>query len=453
MSAPATPHNQLTDLFGPSHFDPLNPKDLLLDEVQQREVTGYDVDEIVQRARLIDPDDRPAILELVDCLTETARRADWPYDEPAGLDAIRATLGPLPEPVVVQPTAIEDKIRAAWLGRIAGCNLGKPFELGEQATVGWIRAYLERADAYPLRDYVPALDPTPDGFQLQACWPDTTRGRIHGSARDDDIDYTILALHLLEQHGPRLQPEQVGQAWLTLLPLRQVYTAERAAYLNLAAGFTVPDVARRHNPYREWIGAQIRADLFGYVHPGDPWGAASLAYQDASLSHVGNGIYGAMWVAALVAAAFASSSPSEALVTSLRVVPPSSRLAKTLSHVVDLWRTGCSWEHALLDITERFAHYPWVHTINNAALVAAALLWSEDYATAVGQAVMGGWDTDCNGATVGSVAAILAGPGGGLPMRFVAPLEDRTRSALFGFDNSAISDLAERTIRVQRQLS
>jgi ADP-ribosylglycohydrolase len=57
---------------------------------------------------------------------------------------------------------------------------------------------------------------------------------------------------------------------------------------------------------------------------------------------------------------------------------------------------------------------------------------------------MSGWDTDSNGATVGSVAGILAGTAG-LPEHLIAPLENHTRSALFGYDNSVISELAERT--------
>jgi hypothetical protein len=62
---------------------------------------------------------------------------------------------------------------------------------------------------------------------------------------------------------------------------------------------------------------------------------------------------------------------------------------------------------------------------------------------------MGGWDTDSNGATAGSVAGVVLGAAG-LPRNFVAPLRDRTRSALFGFDNSRISDLAHRTAALVR---
>ncbi|GAA3501272.1 hypothetical protein GCM10019016_083790 [Streptomyces prasinosporus] len=57
------------------------------------------------------------------------------------------------------------------------------------------------------------------------------------------------------------------------------------------------------------IGALIRADVHGWVSPGAPRRAAALARKDAVLSHTGNGVYGAMWAAALVAAAFTAPTP------------------------------------------------------------------------------------------------------------------------------------------------
>jgi hypothetical protein len=141
---------------------------------------------------------------------------------------------------------------------VAGCNLGKPVERGHDWTSERIRAYLELAGAYPLPDYIPALDPMPAGFEFTPHWPQTTLGNIHGSARDDDIDYTILNVLLLEEHGPALTTEAVGEAWLRRLPCLQTYTAERAANRNLINGLAPPQTATTRNPYREWIGATIR---------------------------------------------------------------------------------------------------------------------------------------------------------------------------------------------------
>ncbi len=435
----------LVEQYRNSHHDALVPRDLLYDEVKQRRETGHDVDDVVERANRVDPDDAAAVLSLVDELADAERTEEWSYVEPEGLDAIRGCLPELPAARQPDESRLRDAIGAAWLGRIAGCNIGKPVEMGTHWTSDHIQDYLERADAYPLRDYFPVLDPMPAGFELRDNWPQTTRGRVNGSARDDDIDYPILALHLLETHGSALKPEHVGDAWTTLFPLKQVYTAERAAYVNLAAGLTPPEVATFRNPYREWIGAQIRGDVYGYVFPGDPWAAAALAFQDATLSHVANGVYGEMWAAALVSAAFVADDARTAIDSSLQVVPPQSRLAEAIRDVLAMYDQGLDWDQALKRIQDGYGHYSWVHTINNAALVVAGLLWgSGDYLQSVAFTVMGGWDTDSNGATAGSVAGILAGTAG-LPEHIIEPLHDRTRSALFGFDNSRISDLAERT--------
>ena len=439
---------ELAPAFQGEGYDPLDARNLLHDEVRQRRETGYDVDAIIVAANSTDPADRNAVLALVDSIEDIERTEPWEFEEPTSLEEIRSAIGTPPTAEQADPQQVSNRIHAAWLGRIAGCNLGKPVELGTYWTVERIADYLRLTDSYPLTDYFVKLDPQPAEFEFRDNWPETTRGNVRGSARDDDIDYPILALHLLEQHGSGLKPEHVGQAWKLLLPIEQTYTAERAAYINLVEGFAPPRTATRRNPYREWIGAQIRADVFGYVYAGDPWAAAALSYQDAALSHVANGIYGEMWSAALVAGAFVSKDAEEAVRRSLAVVPPKSRLAEAVERVLALHDRGVSWEEALADIRAAYGHYAWVHTINNAAAVVAALLWADgDFTTAVGRVVMSGWDTDSNGATVGSVAGILAGTAA-LPANLIEPLENRTRSALFGFDNSVIADLADRTVRL-----
>lgn len=431
--------------------DTVNAEDLLRDELAQRHETGYDVGDIADRVSEMATIHDETAAALYAEVVAAPRVANWPYEEPSGLDEVRSTLpsepghgGSLPE------DELRDRILGGWLGRCAGCNLGKPIENGAHWTVERIRSYLERAGAYPLRDYFPVLDPMPEEYELRDNWPYTTRGNIDGSARDDDTDYTILGLHILEAHGFDFTSADVGAEWLTHLPILQTYTAERAAYRNLVAGLAPPESATRRNPYREWIGAQIRADAFGYVSPGDPRRAAELAYRDASVSHVANGIYGEMWAAALVASAFTASSAKGALERSLDHIPKQSRLAEALRLMIDQHAAGVSWDGTRALITERFGHYSWVHTINNAAVVAAALLFGDDdFSATVGLAVQSGLDTDCNGATAGSVMGVLLGAQA-LPKHWVDPLRDSVRSGLSGFDHSRISDLADRTFRLAR---
>ncbi len=433
--------------------DPLVPFDLVHDELDQLSESGHDVAEHRGRFETIDPEDTEALESLLADLAGVRREPGWVYEEPEGLEAILDSLPPDGDGPTAAVSDLDDRVLGGWLGRIAGCNLGKPVEWGWHWTVDHLRDYLERAGAYPLRDYFPVLEPMPDGFELRENWPQTTRGNIDGSARDDDIDYPILGLHLLEQHGAALSPVHVAQSWLSLLPYLQVYTAERAAYCNLIRAVSIDKVATTRNPYREWIGALIRGDIFGWTNPSNPRAAVSLAYQDASLSHVANGVYGEQWSAALTASAFSSSTVREAFERSMLYVPPRSRLAEVLATVRELYDAGRTWDDAIAEIQSRWGHYSWVHTVNNAGVIAAGLLWGEnDYAATVGYTVMGGWDTDSNGATAGSVAGVVLGARR-LPANFVEPLHDRTRSALFGFDNSAISDLATRTLVLARRNS
>lgn len=183
-----------------------------------------------------------------------------------------------------------DRILGGWLGRVAGNMLGKPVERGDYWTRERIDDYLRRTDALPLTDYLPGPPPDADGFELRPEWRQCVRGRIHGSCRDDDVDYTVVGLHLLESYGFGFTTEQVGAEWLLRLPFLQTFTAERAAYRNLVNGLRPPLTATHDNPYQEWIGALIRADIFGWTCPGAPRRAAALARRDAVLSHTGNGV-------------------------------------------------------------------------------------------------------------------------------------------------------------------
>jgi ADP-ribosylglycohydrolase len=271
------------------------------------------------------------------------------------------------------------------------------------------------------------------------------RGSIDGMPRDDDLDYTILGLHILEEHGAAFTTADVGTEWLTHLPYSLVYTAERVAYRNLVNELTPPETASHRNPYREYIGAQIRADIWGYTAPGLPEVAAELAHRDASLSHVKNGIYGEMFVAAMISAAFSTDDVREAIEVGLSEIPESSRLAEAVRDVLRWSRECGDWRQAWERVMDSYGGYHWVHTINNAAFVLLGLLYGGgDLARSVSISVMAGFDTDCNGATAGSVVGAILGAKA-LPEGWVAPLKDRVRSILSGFSESSITDLSRRT--------
>lgn len=432
--------------------DVLDPCDTVPDELDQLRTSGFEVpDELAARiAAAAAARDAATLRALLPELTESARRvSDWPYAEPSRLEEIEAampgTSAPI-ERIVIAEDSLLSKVEGAWRGRCIGCCLGKPLE---GLTPHQVRHYLRSAGAWPLLDYVPLLDPLPEGIEeLNPSWETATRGRVVEMPRDDDVDYTVLALHVLQTYGPSFTAEDIAGEWLDKLPFLQTFTAERATYRNLVGNIPVDRAALHENPYREWIGALIRADMFGYVNPGRPREAARMAFVDASLSHTGNGVYGEMWAAALVAGAFAADSAEDALRRSLDWVPRGSRLEATLRQIVRLHEGGDSWDEATAWVDASFADHSWVHTLNNAASIAVSLLWGgDDIALSLGLTVQAGLDTDSATATVGSVLGAVQGVDA-LPGHLVEPLGDRVRSAVRGYDGVRVSELVERTLAV-----
>ena len=441
----------------------VQPPDLLAHELVASADDGKDVDDVRRRweaaggqreapvtglGQVGDPPLRALAVELLDELD--ARPADPAIAarEPDDLDAIEV-LAPASDDRVPPGDDLADRLLGAWSGRAAGCLLGKPVEkIPRQG----IREILQSQGRWPLDDWFTARG-LPDDVSARWPWnrrsaPTSLAENIAGMPEDDDLNFPMLALDLLERVGTGFTTADVGDAWLAQLPGGRVFTAERVAYRNLLLGEVAPRTATRHNPFREWIGAQIRSDAYGWVRPGDPASAARLAWTDARLSHVRNGVYGAMFVAATCSQAVVSDAGEVASVleAGLSVVPPQSRYAEAIGFGIDLGRSGLATEDALDRLHERYGHLHWVHVLNNAALAAYALTMSEgDFETAICTAVMGGWDTDSVGATVGSVCGALTGAQR-LPSTWVEPLRNRVASSLPGFDGIGLDTLADRTL-------
>jgi ADP-ribosylglycohydrolase len=374
-------------------------------------------------------------------------------DEPTDLPRIRAACPAWPaEPAggragALTPAALE----AAWLGRAAGCLLGKPVE---KLPLAAIRALAAATGNWPLAAYFTARG-VPATLLEAHPWNRRSAGNslaenIDGMPEDDDLNYPLLNLLLLRRHGRTFTTADVAQLWLDELPAGRTFTAERLAYRNLLHGIEPPHTARHRNPFREWIGALIRADVHGWTNPGDPAAAAGQAHRDATLTHTANGVYAAMFTAATIAAAATGDHDIHAcLRTGLTVVPPRSRLFRAVTHAIGLAREHAGFDTVVdrLHATHGATHH-WVHAVPNTALIAAALTHADgDFSGSICRAVSGGWDTDSNGATAGSVAALLAGTPAALPDRWTTPLKNRLASTVADFDGTGFDTLAHLTHR------
>lgn len=421
-----------------------NLRDLVKEEIIQRSEEGCDTAGFHERWEAAATDAQ--LMEVYEDLQQLRVSSDFPYSEPSHLGGIRAcrTAESRRWDVKINDV-LEDRIRGAWLGRIAGCMLGKPVE-------GWTKdmfqTYLEFIGEYPLANYVPpAGEKLPDGLNHGPHkW--SARGAWTHALMDDDTNYTVLGLKIMEEKGIGFTTADVGWMWLQNLPYNHVCTAERQAYMNLVNELPIDRVPLYLNPYREWIGAQIRADFWGYCAPGWPEKAAEFAYRDAALSHVKNGIYGEMFCAAAISAALVTDDVREVIETALNEIPARSRLAETVRDCLR-WREECStWEEAFSELMKTYyGRYNWVHTNNNLAIVLIALLYGwPDYEKVITISVMQGMDSDCNGATAGSIIGAALGANA-LPGKWIDPLGGKLETSIFGFPMPEIDDLASRTMK------
>ncbi|PSM42105.1 hypothetical protein C6Y14_16925 [Streptomyces dioscori] len=345
----------------------------------------------------------------------------------------------------------ETALQAAWLGRAAGCLLGKPVE---KLPLKGIRQLAEATGNWPLTTWFTEHGLTPE---LKAKYPWNRRSaptslaeNIDGMPEDDDLNYPLLNLLLLRRHGRHFTTTDVARLWLDELPAGRTFTAERVAYRNLLDGVEPPHTARHRNPFREWIGALIRADVHGWTNPGAPATAAEQAHRDAVLTHTANGVYAAMFTAAVIAeAATGTSDIHTCLRTGLTVVPPDSRLADAVRQAIQLAGQHQDFDHVVDELHATHSAYHWVHAVPNTALIAAALTHADgDFTASICRAVSGGWDTDSNGATAGSIAGLLAGSPEALPARWTTPLKNRLATSIGDFDGTGFDTLAELTARL-----
>lgn len=428
-----------------------------------------------------DPRKRKLAGVLLDLWEVLPLRKDFPYEEPDALEEILKLTGngASGEAACAEADGKEqadragtctkgrasagdidyDRVYGAWLGRAAGCLLGQPVE-------GWYQerllGFLQECGNLPVRGYLSSAV----SDEIRQKYEIVDEKEVYGGSRvnwinnvdcmpeDDDTNYTILALKLMEQKGFDFTPEDVGECWLNCLPILHVCTAERVAYINMVNSISPPESAKHRNAYREYIGAQIRGDFFGYVCPGDPRKAAQLAWRDASISHTKNGIYGEMFVAAMLARAAAETDLEKIIKAGLSQIPPKSRLAEAVGNVLSWKKQGTDAETVIRRIRERFDEtfgYDWCHVISNAMIVCTGLLYGNgDFTATMDLCLRAAFDTDCNCATAGSVLGMVLGAER-LPKEWIMPLQDKIRSGVDGMGLVPISSLARRTVEVYRK--
>ena len=430
-------------------------RELLLRGIEVSESNGFDVSEVAASVDSL-TDSLDEIMAAAATLAALpAIRSDWPYSEPDHLDEIRNEAGPAESgstALVIPSATVAARARTAFLGSVCGCILGKPVEVS--ATKDELMGAVRRADAWPLTGYVPERVLEELG-RRHPDWTRTVRERIVAVAPDDDINYTVIGMLVLERFGLSFTRDQLADVWLHPLPIGWAWGAERWFYLNAGAHSFMRD---QHfaagdrdfdswvavlNPYSQQCGALIRADAYGYACPGNPSLAAELAWRDASMTHRGTGIYGAMFSAAAIATALVADDMEDVIVSALGVLPQRSRLYEAASFAFAQVRERPGWEVGNERIRSRYGAYGHCEIYQEVGTVINTLMSAPNVHEGLVVQVLQGNDTDSFGATAGSILGAFFGPDG-LDGAWLEPFHDRIDLALADFGENRLGRLADR---------
>ncbi|MBR2650495.1 MAG: ADP-ribosylglycohydrolase family protein [Clostridia bacterium] len=270
-----------------------------------------------------------------------------------------------------------DKVKACWIGKNIGGTMGAPYEGRRQL-----------------------LDVK--GFATSPGEP----------LPNDDLDLQLVWLMALENVGLKnINAATLGEFWLSyIVPYWNEYGIGK---INMQRGLLPPLSGDHDNDWSSSNGAWIRTEIWACTAPALPEVAVKNACEDAKVDHgAGEGTYAAAFVAAMQSCAFVLDDLYQCIEMGLLSIPESSRVAKSVKHVIECYREGKSWQEARNTVLEMNADIGngWFEAPSNVAYAVIGLVYGEgDFKKSMLTAINCGDDTDCTAATVGATLGILGG--------------------------------------------
>ena len=284
---------------------------------------------------------------------------------------------------------VKDKIYACWLGKNIGGTMGTPYE--------------GRTEMQDIQGFK-----TEPGVVLP----------------NDDLDLQLVWLKAIENEGPQRLNEQIlGEYWVSFIPPH--WNEYGICKNNMSIGLIPPLAGNYENPWKHSNGAWIRTEVWACMAPGCPDIAMKYSRMDACVDHGdGEGTYAAMFVAAIEAAAFVIHDLRKLIDLGLSKIPADCHMARTIKVLLDCKDNGIDWKEARQIIVDDCKDLGWFQAPANVAFAMLGLLYGEgDFKKSMIYAIDCGDDTDCTGATLGSIFGILNGTAG-IPKDWSAYLGD-----------------------------
>jgi len=267
---------------------------------------------------------------------------------------------------------------------------------------------------------------------------------------NDDITYELALICAYKENGKQTTAKDIARQWVTRVPTG--WSAEEWALNNLKCGILPPESGSFHNPFNEWIGAQMRGAVCGHIYPGNIKMAAKAAFEDGTISHIRNGILGEVFNAMMCSYAFVENDTRTILEKCIKLIPENSEYGKVIRFAYKQCQTHDNYYDAWLPCEEKLKRYNWIHTYPNAAVQVIAMYFGEnDFNKTISICGGCGQDVDCNAGQIMTILSTMLGTKG-IPKYWTDPFKDNLDTYVRGLKKMSIKELAEDTLKIAKSL-
>ena len=432
-------------------------KQLVLKKINTLTELGYDIETYKKKIENTSPS-YDELLKLCKEINSDRKLKDDKFSVPFSYSEIKAACDPGRNTGLIgdyDKSNVAERVKSAYLSSVSGCTLGKPLECNP--TLEEIKKAAEACDEWPINDYISEKLIENLGRKHRSAGI-TTRENIKYVAPDDDMNYRIIGMVILEEKGVDFTTRDIANFWLENLPVLWTFGPERHILTTLALFsnyryFT--DVQEFDwDGYLKVIdllslqgithcGAQIRVDTYGYACPGRPETAAYLAYKDAVLTHQGTGLYAPMFVAAAISCAFILEDPIEIFNTAKQYIPQKSRFYQVVTECINEVNQASDWIDGYNRIHTKYIEYDHCKILQETGTVINTLKFADSISDGICKQVMQGNDTDCYGAIAGSLLGAIFNAGS-LEEKWLKPFNNTIHTSLANFHEQNLSSIADR---------
>ena len=320
-----------------------------------------------------------------------------------------------------------DKMKAGWIGQMAGVSWGAPTEF----------KYHDRI--------IPETE-----------MPKWQPRIINDAFEQDDLYVEMTFVRSMEQYGLDVSIRQAGIDFAN--SGYNLACANLAGRENLRKGIAPPDSGHpKFNKCPNDIDYQIESDYSGLIAPGMPNVAIAMGEKFGHLMNYGDGVYAGQFMGAMYAEAFFEKDIVKIIEAGLKAIPAECQHAEMVRDMLK-WSKECpTWEECWKRCQEKYRKNPeylkastgldGIDCKINAAFVLMGLLYGKgDFDQTIVIACRCGLDSDCNPSSAGGVLFTTCGFSK-LPDRFTKELNEKNVFSHTAYKVPGLLDVCEKLAR------